>query len=260
MIDSFFSWLFKWQVLAGSSLGPFFAFYLSIKYQANKERKIAVRKVETSLTKSLNDIYKTREQFKEFIKRLKETVLRAKDLDDENTFFIEENSFPAVRDVFADDSLATEKFGSYYLHNKLLWINAGIKDTNSFTQELRAGYEKLLERNLFIVKQEKVRRQREMYIQNLENFITAVQSRVDFLDEGIKILTQAKLYNLKLFGWKRILVLLKYEGTSFKYFKTNKTRLRYSQHLDSLDRIDKVIEPEVSASIIEAEKRSPHKK
>lgn len=132
------SFLYKWQTLLGAALGPFLAILLSAlgywigsMFLSLKSKKEAVRMTEVSITRTLNDMYFTRKKLEDFVYRVRGLAAEAREIDDDNTYFLSTTNFPAVRDIFFNTDLPNLKFGSPYLHNQLMFADAGIKETNN---------------------------------------------------------------------------------------------------------------------------------
>jgi len=257
----------EWQELIGAALGPFLAIILSaigfwIKsiIEDKKERKEFLRRIEISLARSLNDIFTAREQLRWFSGRVKNLAAESKSITDDKIFFLNRVNFPTVREIYRDIDMPNFKVKSYYLHNKLMWIDAGTKEMNEVVVNLKNDFEDLIRQNEMLVavmrNNPNPKMQRMAYEQNLESFANATD---DFtsksMRQGIEIMTQVKIYNEKLrkngrwFLWKQ-------EGTRLKYFRNKKEQKAFARNLDSLDRIDKTIKKEVEEMIEKAEKRS----
>lgn len=253
----------KWQTLFGAALGPFLAVILSgiayllgSKYREHKERREAYRRTEIALTITLNEIYSTREQLRNFISRLRGLSASISSVKDETTYSLEVINFTPVKRIFVEDGFPYRKFGSYYLHNKLLEGYSGIESTNNIIESLKEDFKSLVKKSeLLAGMKARPREQRTAYAENLENFARAIEGFLPYIDKGIKTLTQCKIYNLKFLDKKRMFIW-KHEGIALKYFKSKEDISKYCQHLDCLDRIDKVIEKEVQKSIAEAEERN----
>lgn len=261
-MDFFNSFIYKWQTLIGAALGPFLAVVLSAigyligaKYKTYKERREAIRRTEVALTISLNDMYTTREKLEDFISRLRDLVSRIRSINDNTTYSLEEINFPSIKDIFAEKDFSYFKFKSYYLHNKLLASNSGIEATNNILKGLKDDFRTMIKKSeLLTAMKARPRDQRITYAENLENFANAVEGFLPYINEGIKILTQSKIYNLKLLEKKKPFIW-KHEGVAFKYFGNKEEISKYCKHLNCLDRIDRVIEEEVNNAITEAEER-----
>lgn len=257
----------KWQTLVGSALGPFLAvilsaigFWIKSAIEGKKERKEFLRRIEISTTRSLNDTYTVREQLKRFTLLIKNLAGEAKAETDDKTFFLNRVNFPTIREVYRDTETPSFKVKSYYLHNKLLWIDAGIKEMNETIANLKNDFGDLIRQNEMLVvlmrNNPNPPNQRRVYADNLESFAKAIEGYSKHIQQGIEIMTQIKVYNEQMrkrhgywFWWK-------HEGTKFKYFRNKTEQKEFARNLDSLERIDKVIQKEVESSIAEAEKRS----
>lgn len=99
--------------------------------------------------------------------------------------------------------------------------------------------------------------QRAEYADNLESFANAIDEFIaKFMKQGVEIMTQVKIYNEHLRKKYSCWFLWKHEGTKLKYFRNGTEQRNFSRNLDSLDRIDKVIQKEVEEAINDAEERA----
>ena len=267
-MEYFKAFLEKWQILVGAALGPFLAIILSViwfwiksKNKARKQYREYLRRIEISMTRSLDGTYKMREQLKQIAQRIKKLVSDSRAITNDSTFFLHRVNFPAVREVYRDIEIANFKVKSYYLHNKLLWIDAGIKEVNEITINFKNDFNDLMRQNEMLITlmgdKPKPAIQRKAYADNLEGFAKAIEDYISkHIPQGIEIMTQIKVYNERLrrryygywFRWKQ-------EGTKFKYFQNKNSQKSFARNLDSLDRIDKVIKEEVESAISEAESK-----
>ena len=260
----------KWQTLIGSALGPFLAvifsaigFWIKSKLEDRKERKEYLRRIEISVTRSLDDTYKTRLKLQNFVSRLRALVKDIKAINDPRHFSLESINFPTIRESYRDIEAPAFKVKSYYLHNMLLWVDAGIKETNETVVNLKSDFAELQRKNelhIILMRQNQTPNavpQREAYAENLETFAVAIEDFMNrFIKQGIEIMTRTKIYNEHLRKkWHGHWFLWRNEGTRFKYFKDKKQQKEFARNLDSMERIDKVIEKEVEKSIKEAEAR-----
>ncbi len=257
----------QWQTLAGSFIGPFLAVALSaiaycirVNFKKRAEYKEFSKQIEISITKSINDIYVLRAQLNDFVKRLKLLASDAKQID--NSFFLNRINFPTIREIYRNIELQKLKIKSYYLHNKLMWVDAAIKETNETMANLKNEFYELIRQNEMLVSLIRSNKnpdpllQRKEYAINLERFAEAIEKYVtESIPSGIKTMTQIKIHNnhiRKPFGyWFR----WRYEGLNFKYFRNKSKYKKFTRNLDSMDRIDAIIEKEVNFMIDEAEKR-----
>ncbi|MBU3925182.1 hypothetical protein KJ854_04570 [Patescibacteria group bacterium] len=260
--------IYKWQTMIGAFLGPFLAvvlsaivFWVKSIIENKKERKEFLRRIEISVTRSLNDACTVREQLKWFSGRVKNLAAEARAITDDKIFFLNRINFPAIAEVYRDMEMVNFKVKSYYLHNKLLWIDAGIKEMNETISNLKNDFEDLIRQNEILIavmrSNPNPRAQRETYDRNLETFAEAINEYIPKgVQQGIRIMIQIKVYNEQIrkrygcwFWWK-------HEGTKFKYFRNKIEQKEFTRNLDSLDRIDKTIQKKVEFAIAEAKKRS----
>jgi len=236
-------------------------FWIKSILSDKKERKEFLRRIEISMARSLNDTFTLREQLKWFSQRAKDLATEAKPIDDDVTFFLSRINFPTTREIYRDIDKPNFKIKSYYLHNKVMWVDAGIKEMNMTASNLRNDFEDVIRQNEVLVavmrNNPSPRVQRDAYIRNLEASAHGIDEYVSkSIQQGIEIMTQVKVYNEKIrerhgyrFWWKQ-------EGTKFKYFRNKADQKAFARNLDSLDRIDKIIQEEVESALNKAEERS----
>lgn len=269
-MEALIRFLDTWQTLVGAALGPFLAVLLSVigfwiksVVENKRERKEFLRRIEVGITRSLEDTYKTRQKLLYFVSRLNNLVVQIRAVADPRQFSLESINYPTVREIYRDIEAPNFKVKSYYLHNKLLWADAGIKETNETVISLKNDFAELQRKNelhIILMKQNanpNPAQQRAEYSANLVLFANAIDDFIArFMKQGIEIMTQIKIYNEHLRRKRGYWFLWKHEETKFKYFRNKEEQKQFSRNLDSLERIDEVIRTEVEASINEAEERA----
>jgi len=262
--------MYKWQTLIGSALGPFLAvvlsavgFWIKSAIESKNERKEFLRRIEIGITRSFDDTFKTRIKLQYFVSRLRSLITDIRAITDNCRFSLESINFPTIRDVYRDTDLPNFKVKSYYLHNKLLWTDAGIKETNETVISLKNDFAELQRKNelhIILMRQNQTpnpAQQRSEYADNLESFANAIDEFITkFMKQGVEIMTQIKIYNEHLRKKYSCWFLWKHEGTKLKYFRNKTEQRNFARNLDSLDRIDKVIQKEVEEAIKDAEDRA----
>jgi len=254
-INNIFNTIQQWQALIGVLLGSFvgalmslIGFYFRDKFEKARQLKEGRRRVEISVTRTINDMHTVKVNFPIFIKRTEKIIAEIDNaLTDDTKYVLDETNLPFF-DVFLDKTLPDILTKSYYVHNKVLWVDAGVKSVNFELVEMKQNFSTLSRKNEFLVIiKAKQREQKEAYKSNLQDFNRTI--REDFipkaLDVGMKTLMQIKVYNSKMRGRWGWYMRWKYEGVSFKYFKNKKEILNYNQELPCVDRIDALINQEV---------------
>jgi hypothetical protein len=149
------------------------------------------------------------------------------------------------------------------LHNKLLWIDASIKEINEINNNFKNDFSDLMRTNELLI--DLIRKnpnpdpsaQRISYANNLENFANGIEDYLTkHISDGIKIMTQIKIYNNNVRKRWGFYFVWKNEGRRFKFFKNKTEYKKFSRNLDSIDRIDRIIQKEVDEAIINAKERS----
>jgi hypothetical protein len=241
------SWLSDWQTLVGAFLGPFLAiilsgiaFWLKDKYQLRQKRKNNISDAEISLTRTISGMFLTKERLSDFVSRLRIFASEIRTETNPNAYELGRINFPAMTDVFWDNKLPSLRFGSFYVHNKILILDQCIRDTNISIAGLRQDYSELLRSNETVGIKNQPPIQRDSYAGNLNDFSNAVERLAKSFDVGIKVLFQTKVYNLKLMK---------------NYNFTRKEEKKHKEELDSLDQLDKPINLEVEKMIQETKER-----
>ncbi len=249
----------RWQTLIGSALGPFLAITLSaigflIKglFQRRNDRKEAIRRAEIAFSQTLNDLSLSIKEWREFIKRVKILIEEVKSTNDPRVFVLNYTNSPITTTIQFDTGLTKMKFGSYYLHNKILIIDHTIRWANRTFEQFKVEFENLLRRNEAFAEKMPPMNQQKSHSENLAGFSNIVENLLDSMEkEKIKEIFQAKIYNLKLMkNYHR--ALWKHEGISFKYFKDKKAIEDYKGNMKAIYRIDKLMEKEAEELIPEA--------
>ena len=192
------TFFFKWQTLVGAATGPFLAVIFSgVSYvvaqffKRRREYKEFLRQVEISTAESLNDIFDARDQLNYIISAINGILSKEQASTNHAGFFISKVSFPPIREVYQDRELTRFKAKSYYLHNKILRVIAGAKDTNNSTLTFKSSYEGLIRDNWNLIalmvaekKAGSVSVQRAIHIEGNKAFIESVK---EYIEEGIPI-------------------------------------------------------------------------
>ncbi len=251
------AFLNTWQQLVGSAAGPFIAFILAIWYEARKDRKRSLARIEATLTQVFNEMQVAQEMLKSFALRLDALVQEVKDEANPTTFILSREAFPPLRDIVVTSDLAHLRLGgSYYLHNKLLWIDTGVKNANSAMQMSRISLGSVFEMNeAMVARKVPPPQQRADYAANLQAYTGTIRNLTDFLSKGLRLVAEAKLYNAKFNTVYQRTVGWWYEGVSFKYFKNRREITQYTEPLNVVDRINALLVTEVDIFFAEVENR-----
>lgn len=262
-MKSFTNFLDHWQTLFGSITGPFLAVVVTVWIADLKERKEFLRKIEISITRSLLDIYTVREQLVWFSGRI-DSLVNEINNDSTNNFFLVRLNFPSMREIYRNTETLEYKIKSYYLHNKLLWVDVAIKDINSVVSHFKDDFEELTRQNEQLVMLLRMNPspnptiQKNTYVNNLINFRDEMIKRYADkpISQCIQFMTQIKVYNNHLRSKAGAWFHWKHEGVNFRPFLSRDKHKAFANNLKSLDRIDKEIKFEVEKSIAETKKRS----
>lgn len=94
--------------------------------------------------------------------------------------------------------------------------------------------------------------QRTGYAENLDLFASAVGDFVKNIMGGVQIASQIKVYNFRLMK-KRMMTIMRYEGTAFRYFKTREDLNKYLEWSNIINRVNKATEADVKKFLADAE-------
>lgn len=122
-------------------------FFIKRLYEKREERKEAVRRAEISFAITLNQIYTTIGHLNAFVSRINSIINDVEKITNPELYSLHETNFPPIINIHFDDELLKMKFKSYYIHNKILIIESGVRWTNSTIQEIKCGFERLLKKN-----------------------------------------------------------------------------------------------------------------
>lgn len=263
MSSSTIDFLDKWQTMIGSGLGPFLAvvlsaigFWIKSKLAAREELKESLRRITIGIARSINGLFTTQKQIRVVVKMIDDLVSQVERVTDDRTYVLDKVNFPITGEIYRDADAGLARVKSYYLHNKLLFIDSGLKDLNKVLQNLKEDFEALIRQNQMMAVLDKPPGQRRAYAQNLRGFAEMLRY---YADKGlpimIKLMMQTSVYNEYLRkGYQR--TLWKYESTRFKYFRNKAQQKSYGKTLVSVDRIDAAIEEAVKAELKQAADRA----
>ncbi len=263
----------EWQDLVGAALGPFLAvvlsaigFWIKSSIDKSKERAEAMRRIEAYTARALNDICFIDEKLKFFVAQLRTLATSTRGIGNPAEFSLSTVNCPFFGVIYLDSNALNFRIRSYYLHNKVMWMDAEIKDINGMITNLERDYDHVIKLNDMLVGLMKsdygtprdATPQRIAYAENLETLAAGIEEYYSrrFL-KSIKSIAQLKTYNTKVrkpyfrgfFEWWL------YEGVSFKYFPSMEDFKGFARNLESIDRIDKSLEEEVKAVMAKAEER-----
>lgn len=259
MID-FFN---KWQTMIGSALGPFLAvilsaigFWIKAKLSAREELKESLRRITIGIARSINGLFTTQKQIRGVVKMINDLVSQIERVTDDHTYVLDKVNFPITGEIYRDADAGLAKVKSYYLHNKLLIIDSGLKDLNKVLQNLKEDFEALIRQNQMMAVLDKPPGQRRAYVQNLKGFTEMLSY---YAEKGlpimIKLMMQTSVYNEYLRKRYRR-TIWKYESTRLKYFRNKMQQKSFGKTLASVDRIDAAIEEAVKMELKQAADRA----
>lgn len=256
----------EWQELIGAAVGAFLAVIGSlITYAINsaneerKQRKEFLRQIEISITRSMQDTFIVGEQLRYFTQRAGALVTTVRSYGP-NAIVLERINFPTVREVYRDLAMPSSKLKSYYLHNKVMWVDAAIRDINETAVNLKNDFENLIRQNETLIALMKEDPNpsvpRDAYAENLEIFIRAIDDfRTKSLDQIIKIMMQVKVYNNAIRKPCGFMYRWRHEGIGFNFFCWKFELVKVANDLDAIEPIDMAIEADVLLGLRKADKR-----
>jgi len=255
-----------WQELIGAALGAFLAvigslvtYAINSANEARKAKKEFLRQVEISVTRSMQDTFIVGEQLRFFTQRAGALVTEIRSYG-ANAIVLDRINFPTVREIYRDLVMPSFKLKSYYLHNKIMWVDAAIRDINETAAYLKNDFENLIRQNETLIALMKGNPNpsvpRDAYAENLEIFIKGVDEfRNKALEQAVKIMMQVKVYNNAVRKPHGFIYRWRHEGVSFNFFWWKIKLTEIADNLDALDVIDKRIESSVTGGLKKSEER-----
>jgi hypothetical protein len=164
-----------------------------------------------------------------------------------------------LREVYRDLNGPHLITRSYYLHNKIQILDSNIKEINETIKGLGVTYEGIVRQSEMLISLMKDHpnptAQHQAYAESLNALALTIREYANgHISDGIKVLAQVKYYNAamrkrfgNMFWWK-------HEGLHFRFFRKH-SHLEAFNNIDSLDRIDAIIDSEVLKTIQSAEAR-----
>jgi len=258
----------EWQELIGAALGAFLAvigslitYAINSRNEGRKARKEFLRQIEISITRSMQDTFIVGEQLKFFTQRAGALVTTIRSYG-ANSIVIERINFPTVREIYRDLAMPSFKLKSYYLHNKIMWVDAAVRDINETAANLKNDFENLLKQNETLVALMQASPNpnpsipKDAYAENIEIFIRAVDEfRDKALEQAIRIMMQVKVYNNAIRKPCGFVHRWRHEGIGFNFFCWKLELIKTADNLDTLDQIDKAIEKDVLSGLKKADER-----
>jgi len=231
--------IFKWQELIGAFLGVFLplliwfgSYFLKRTAEKKEKRKEAIQLTEIYITQSINHSLLLIIQMEAFLFRIEERITELAQIDDDLTYFSRITNFPPIADISFNDNLLKLRTGSSYLHNKIGSAEHIIGFTNAAIRKFDTDFANLISRNESKVLKYKPRQQRSEYIWDLKWYSGIVLVVIsDLKNNGLQLLAEAKVYNLKL--------MKDYKHTKIYYEKGE-------MDSEKMKKIDQLIETEVS--------------
>jgi len=245
-----------WQDLIGAIIGAFLAGFLALvsfvfgRYiKRRDELREALRQIEISNTYSLESTIQVQSKIAFFVTRLRRLITELRGITNPMEISYLTINFNPLGTIYSDNQTHSSKVRSYYLHNKLLIMHSMTSGVNAGLMQFQEDYAKIVRMNEFIIQVWTENRNpvsiRSQYADNLENFTNGIEEYSRELSNGIRHMTQIRVYNDKMrrkWGYATLLRWY-YEGYSIK------------KQIELLEQIDKLIEPEVQAQIDKANAR-----
>ena len=255
------SFLYRWQSLVGSLLGVFIpivaavgGYLLKEWSDRRKDWREALRRIEISTSRTLEDIFLLEQQFGIAIKLLRETIASVKS-SPPNAFALDVTNFPVTTRPYTDDGLASVRTNSSYLHNNLIVTLKVLRSIDVSLEMIRNDYDKLIERNQFVVSME-IRKtvpnpssQRASYAASLESFAKVIEEFKEKQLPGlITLFIRVRVYGRML--------RKDYHGTVREYeSKNDSSDPKTNDVLSGSDEIDAELLPKVAEELVRIRKR-----
>lgn len=261
--------IYKWQELAGALIGPFlalllsaFSYYVGRKVEKWKLEKEAMRRIEVGTTYSLNSVATMEKKLQTFVRSLRQLVADIHAETNPRTFALQTVNFPAIGRIYLDEELLKLPTKSYYVHNKLLWIDAGIRDVNNILANIKEDFDRVIRLNEKLLDLMRDNpdppAQRRAYAENLSLFADEIQRFASTdLKKGVTPMIQLKIYNDKLRApyMRGTRVRWEYEGVSSWILQTVLGFKEPQRHLNNIDSVDEILQPELETALSEMEAR-----
>ena len=251
-MEKIIQFLKEWQTLIGVFCAAMLSVFIFLIKNFSKNRrnyKEYLRQIEISTTQSLNDIYVLRSQLEYFIGKVKELEEEINKITSPIEFFLGEINFPITREIYWGKNLSNFKVKSYYLHNKILWADAGIKDINKIIRNLENDFKEMKGKNRELVILGKIdqEKQRETYRKSLTSFREAIDKFIpETLLPFIEIVVQIKFYNDKM---------RKINGCWFLWKMEKDCRFSKDKDIENMKIVDFLIKEKVKKITEEGEVR-----
>lgn len=109
--------IYKWQTLIGSALGPFLAIMLSVivffikgELQKRKDRKESIRVAEIAFSQTFNHITSLIDEVEGFVERVKTIIGEIETITDPKQYALPETNYPPIINIHFDENLPKMKF------------------------------------------------------------------------------------------------------------------------------------------------------
>lgn len=219
--------IYKWQTLIGSAAGPFlalilsaFSFWVKTSIDRQKNYQESLRKIEISITRSLNDIANVKVYLDTFHTEIINfsNEIRKNNPDD---FFAGMLRFQTINTIFNDPDLPRLPTKSYYLHNKILYLYVLIQRWNQDLSDFKDDYKDIRQLNEMTISLSKSaltpQIQRNVYATNLEEYAKNLEDYVSKnFEPTVQMMVEIKIYVSKIRSRFGFINRWRYENTKKK--------------------------------------------
>jgi hypothetical protein len=221
LIQDIFSAPEKWQTLIGSFFGLFvplifsiFGFFMKSWIERIKTRKDCIRKIEISITQTINRLLNAIRDLNDLIKRINDLIKNVEDSSKES-FATHRTNFPIIPNIYFDESLSKMRTKSEYLHNKILNSEETIQWASLTIIDFKNIFEGIFQQSESFIGKVHPQQQKTFLIEGLKNLNKVVDDFVKKTNKDlVPLILQTKIYNLKLMK-HYFMTRIKYEVIPF---------------------------------------------
>jgi hypothetical protein len=247
--------------LIGSATGPFlalilsaFAFYCKEKHEKRKKIKEGRVRIEVGITRSLNEVLLIQSQLRYTSALIRKLVVDIRNVKNPNEVALNTVNFPITGDAYRDPEMPHVKTKSYYLHNKLLFLDRALRDLGDVLDILKEDFKDLITLNRMMSDKMPPANQRATYSANLEAFADTmdIYSNKEFL-HVVKLATEIKLYN-EMMSKHPFFTRIRYEKSPYLF--SPKRTANAIRDLSAVDRIDDELRERVEKEVARMDQKN----
>jgi hypothetical protein len=205
LIQNIFSAPEKWQTLIGSFFGLFvplifsiFGFLIKSWIEKIKTRKDGIRRIEISITQTINRLLNATRDLNDLIKRIND-LIKSVEASPEESFSTYRTNFPIIPNIYFDESLSKMRTKSEYLHNKILNSEETIQWASLTIIDFKNIFEEIFQQSEGFIGKVSPQQQKAFLIEGLKKLNNVVDNFVKKTNKNlVPLILETKIYNLKL--------------------------------------------------------------